>query len=115
MHRPSGTIKEFPMSTLQIRIPGIKYRIPVAGGGYLRLFPEWIIRKSINYINNHEGQPVVIYFHPWEIDHKQPRIKAGFKSRFRHYINLDKTLGRVKNLLLTFNFAPMEEVLGINV
>ena len=115
INRPSGVIKEFPISTLQIKVAGMQYRFPMAGGGYLRLFPEWIIRKSISHINDKEGKPVVIYFHPWEIDHKQPRIKAGFKSRFRHYINLDKTMGRIKNLLSAFNFAPMDKVLGINI
>lgn len=113
LKRPSGIIKEFPISTFQFRIGKFKYRMPVAGGGYLRLFPEWVFRKSIHYINTCEGQPVVIYFHPWEIDHEQPRIKAGYKSRFRHYINLDKTVNRVRNLLSTFKFVPMQEVLGI--
>jgi polysaccharide deacetylase family protein (PEP-CTERM system associated) len=113
MKRPFGTITEFPLSTFQFGIGGFKYRMPVAGGGYLRLFPEWILRKSIHYINTSEGQPVVIYFHPWEIDHEQPRIQAGFRSRFRHYINLDKTVNRIRNLLLSFKFAPMKEVLDI--
>jgi len=113
LKRPSGTIKEFPLSTFQFSIGDFKYRMPVAGGGYLRLFPEWILRKSIHYINTSEGQPVVIYFHPWEIDHEQPRIQAGFRSRFRHYTNLDKTANRIRNLLLSFRFAPMKEVLDI--
>lgn len=114
MKRPTGTIKEFPMSTVQFRIGALAYRMPIAGGGYLRLFPEWILKKSIHYINTREGQPVVIYFHPWEIDHDQPRIKAGFRSRFRHYINLDKTVGRVRNLLSSFKFTSMDVVLDVH-
>jgi polysaccharide deacetylase family protein (PEP-CTERM system associated) len=111
--RQSGAIKEFPMSTILIDILKRKVTIPVAGGGYLRLFPVWFIRKAINYINEHERQPAVLYFHPWEVDHGQPRIKAGFKSKFRHYLNIRKTAGRVKTLLSAIEFSSMGDVLGI--
>ncbi|MEE9213988.1 MAG: XrtA system polysaccharide deacetylase [Thermodesulfobacteriota bacterium] len=114
INRPSGVIKEFPMSTLEFRISDFGFRIPISGGGYLRLFPVCLIRKAINHINKSEGQPAVIYFHPWEIDHEQPRIRAGIRSRFRHYINLDKTVGKVKHLLSSFKFAPVGQVLGID-
>jgi polysaccharide deacetylase family protein (PEP-CTERM system associated) len=113
INRPSGVIKEFPLSTLKFRISNFEFRIPIAGGGYLRLFPVWLIRRAINYINNCEGQPVVLYLHPWEIDPEQPRVRAGFKSRFRHYVNLDKTVGKVENLLSLFDFVLMRKVLGV--
>ena len=113
VYSKSGVIKEFPMSTLQISLSRKKICIPVAGGGYLRLFPLWFIKKAIKGINTAEGQPAVLYFHPWEIDGKQPRIKAGLKSRFRHYLNIGKTAGRVKALLSSFKFYSMADVLGI--
>jgi hypothetical protein len=53
----------------------------------------------------------VLYFHPWEIDPKQPRIAASFKSRFRHYLNLDKTADKVRCLLRQFDFGPMKDIL----
>ncbi len=109
--RPSGIIREFPMSTIQVGVSNIRYRVPVAGGGYLRLFPAGLIRKAVNHINRSEHQPAVIYFHPWEIDPGQPRICAGFKSRFRHYLNLDKTAGKIRYLLGSLQFGPMEDVL----
>ncbi len=109
---PSGVIKEFPMSTLKLRVLNFEHRIPIAGGGYLRLFPLWFTRRAINHINTQERQPVVLYFHPWEIDPEQPRINAGFKSRFRHYINIDKTIDKVKNLLPLYNFVLMRKLLG---
>jgi polysaccharide deacetylase family protein (PEP-CTERM system associated) len=113
IQRPSGTIKEFPLSTIEIKCGGFKYRIPVAGGGYLRLFPLWMTKKAINTLNVKEHQPAVLYFHPWEIDLKQPRIRAGIKSRLRHYTNLSKTEDRIKNILSSFKFAPMRNILGI--
>lgn len=112
IQRPSGTIQEFPLSTLPIRVGKKEYRLPIAGGGYLRLFPAQLIRRGIEYINRAEGEPAVLYFHPWELDPEQPRIKAGLKSRFRHYLNLHKTEEKLQHLLAAVRFAPMGEVLG---
>jgi polysaccharide deacetylase family protein (PEP-CTERM system associated) len=109
-----GVIREFPMSTLRLHMLNKHVSVPVAGGGYLRLFPLWFIKKAIRSINEHERQPVVIYFHPWEIDQDQPRIKAGLRSTFRHYLNIHKTFGRVEQLLSFCRFSSMADVLGIN-
>jgi polysaccharide deacetylase family protein (PEP-CTERM system associated) len=112
--RSSGVIKEFPLSTIKFRIANFEFRLPVSGGGYLRLFPAWLIRRAFNHINKKEKKPAVIYIHPWEIDQEQPKIRAGFKSSFRHYHNLDKTAKRVKYMLSSFKFAPMEQVLRLD-
>jgi polysaccharide deacetylase family protein (PEP-CTERM system associated) len=97
---------EFPVSTIRLG----KRNWPVAGGGYFRLFPLWITRQAIRHLNN-QGQPAVIYLHPWEFDPHQPRISgAPWLSHFRHYVNIDKTESRLKALLNEFNFAPMCEV-----
>lgn len=109
--RMSGMIEEFPMSTREVKFTGFNYRLPVSGGGYLRLFPACLIIKAIRHINDIEGQPAVLYFHPWEMDPEQPRINACMKSRLRHYLNLDKTADRIRGLLGKFNFAPMQKVL----
>jgi polysaccharide deacetylase family protein (PEP-CTERM system associated) len=108
----SGSLLEFPMSTLEICVAKYKLCIPAAGGGYLRLFPVQFFKKAISRINEKEGQPVVLYFHPWEIDKEQPKINAGLRSTFRHYHNIDKTEERVQRLLGWFNFAQMNAVLG---
>jgi len=113
IRRPSGVIKEFPLSTLQINLMHIQYNLPIAGGGYLRLLPVWLIKKAINRINTIESQPAIIYFHPWEIDHKQPRIRASMKSRARHYLNLDKTLDKITYLLRHIDFCPIRTVLEV--
>jgi len=105
-HGGSGIV-EFPLSTL--RLAGIN--IPIAGGGYLRFFPYGFTRWAITQLNEKEGQPAVVYLHPWEIDPEQPRIPAGARSRFRHYMNLNKTEDRLKALLRDFTFGTMSEVL----
>jgi len=76
----AGKILEVPLSTVQL----LGRNVPIAGGGYLRLFPIQFIEWGIRRLNELEKQPVVIYLHPWEIDPGQPRLKNGIISTFRH-------------------------------
>lgn len=108
----SGPLIEFPLTTLPFQLGWKKMRLPIAGGGYLRLLPVAIIRRGIEKINLVEKQPAVLYFHPWEIDPGQPRIKAGLKSSFRHYLNLDKTEGKLRYLIQRTTFGTMSSALN---
>jgi polysaccharide deacetylase family protein (PEP-CTERM system associated) len=101
-------ISEFPPSTLRL----FGNNIPIAGGGYLRLFPYSLTAWAIHHLNKTERQPAMVYLHPWEIDPDQPRISASCLSRFRHYNNLDSTEAKCQKLLDEFSWAPMEEVLS---
>ncbi len=101
---------EFPLTTLRI----LNLNIPIAGGGYFRLFPYTFIKKALRHINNKEKQPFIFYLHPWELDPNQPRINhISWRSRFRHYVNLDKTEGKFRKLLSDFRFSTVLEVLSI--
>lgn len=101
------SLKEFPPSTL--RLGGVNF--PVAGGGYLRLFPYTFTAWAIRHINQVEGQPAMVYLHPWELDVDQPRVAAPWRSRFRHYQNLRTTEEKCTRLLEEFCWAPMEDLL----
>ena len=110
--RAAGRLREFPLTTLPIKLAGWQYNLPIAGGGYLRLLPVALIRHGIEKINRIEKKPAVLYLHPWEIDPDQPRIEASWKSRFRHYNNLAKTEAKLRLLLEKLDFGTMAEVLG---
>jgi polysaccharide deacetylase family protein (PEP-CTERM system associated) len=112
IERDSGRLTEFPLTTYPVSWGGMEYRLPIAGGGYLRLLPAELIRRGIARINRLEKQPAVLYFHPWEIDPYQPRIKSGLKSRFRHYVNLHRTEAKLIHLLGRLDFLPMRDVLA---
>ena len=98
------TIMELPITTLQIA--GMNF--PIAGGGYFRLLPYELTKLGLQSINRKEEQSFVFYLHPWEFDPEQPRMAgAGWKSNFRHYLNLDKTAGRFGRLLNDFRFGTI--------
>ena len=103
---PFGPIVEFPMATFRFKASGPN--MPVAGGGYLRMLPYWYTRTGVQRAWR-EGLPVVSYIHPWEIDPDQPRLKAPFKSRLRHYLNLKKTEGRLRQLLTLGQFSNFRD------
>jgi polysaccharide deacetylase family protein (PEP-CTERM system associated) len=106
--KSGGRIAEFPPSTL--RAGGVNF--PVAGGGYLRLFPYGLTAWAIRRINDKEGKPAMAYLHPWEIDPAQPRVACSWRSRFRHYQNLHSTEEKLSRLLQNFSWASMSEVLS---
>lgn len=105
---PNGqTLVEFPLSTARI----FRYRLPVAGGGYFRLYPYWLSRAGLRQINGRQ-EPFIFYLHPWEIDPDQPRISASWFSQFRHYNNLDKCEPRLRQLMSDFTFDTALNVLN---
>lgn len=99
-------LAEFPLSTL--KLPG--YTLPIAGGGYFRLFPYWFSKFGLGSINR-QGKPFVFYLHPWEVDPGQPRLDVKWFSRFRHYNNLDVCEQRLAKLIRHFRFTTMSNVL----
>jgi polysaccharide deacetylase family protein (PEP-CTERM system associated) len=101
-----GELVEFPVSTY----PFLGRNLPVGGGGYFRLLPGGVHRAAVRSLGR-KGRPVAIYMHPWEFDPDQPRYPAPWHKRFRHYLNLDRSLPRLERLLSSFRFGTMRAVL----
>lgn len=102
----NGQMQEFPMSTVSF----LGRNIPVAGGGYLRLYPYWMTRRAIRNLNQHK-RPAVIYFHPWELDPDQPFPRVSAISTFRQRVGIRGMKSKLEKLLRDFSFAPLEVVL----
>jgi polysaccharide deacetylase family protein (PEP-CTERM system associated) len=98
---------EIPITTLRL----LGRNLPSSGGGYFRLLPYALSRWMLRRVNQGEGEAGIFYFHPWEIDSAQPRV-AGIssKTRFRHYVNIDRVEGRLQQLLQDFNWGRMDHV-----
>ena len=106
-HQVRVGLLELPVTTARV----FERNWPASGGGYFRLLPyacsRWLLRK----VNELDRQPVIFYFHPWEIDAGQPRI-AGIdaKTRFRHYVNLHRTEEKLRRLIGEFKWGRVDEV-----
>ena len=109
LRTPAGhPLVEFPLTTW--RIAGVD--VPIAGGGYFRLYPYALTRAGLGAVNRRDGQAFVFYLHPWEIDPGQPRVRASRLSTFRHYNNLDRCEARLERLLGDFAFDRVDRVLA---
>lgn len=101
-------------SLLEIPVTSLRWlgrNWPCGGGGYFRLLPYELSAFALNQVRRHDGEPLVFYFHPWEIDAEQPRLPhAQWKSRARHYLNLDRTMPRLARLVSAFQWARMDEI-----
>lgn len=98
---------EIPMTTWR----AVGRAWPCAGGGFFRLYPYCLSRWLLRQVNARERQPGVFYFHPWEIDPAQPRLKdLPLKTRIRHYLNLDRMEPRLERLLTDFHWHRMDHV-----
>ena len=106
-HRVAGGLLEIPITTL--RLAG--RNLPSSGGGYFRLLPYALSRGMISRVNAADREPAIFYFHPWEIDPGQPRVAGiNLKTRFRHYVNIDRMERRLDQLLQDFRWGRMDDI-----
>jgi hypothetical protein len=111
-HEMKDGFWEFPPAT--IRGPGMN--LPIAGGGYLRLAPYWLISSAIR---RSSGQRIrTFYFHPYELDPTDIQMKHKVKSLTSVLYWLQQKLGRgfnpdkLKKLLTEFQFTSVRKVLS---
>lgn len=116
---PDYGIKDFTTKITQIdsiiEVPLSKgnlygFKIPVCGGGYFRILPYLLIKATLRHTL--KSLPVVMYFHPWEFDYSQPRVKLPLLKRFRHYVGLRKNRSKFEKLLDDFEFTTIEKLIG---
>ncbi len=104
---PAAGMLEIPLTSA--RMLGVD--MPASGGGYFRLLPYQVTRGLLHYARRVNRSPAVFYLHPWEIDPEQPRQhSAPWKSRFRHYLNLDRTEPRLRRLLRNFTWTRVDRL-----
>lgn len=105
----SGSIAEFPISITSV----LKQRFYFFGGGYLRLFPYWLIKRMAEKVVR-EDRPIIIYIHPRDIDDYQPRYNLGTLRNFKSYVNLKNTEGKLIKLIADFDFTSYRGWLAVN-
>jgi polysaccharide deacetylase family protein (PEP-CTERM system associated) len=106
-HEVRPGLFELPIATVRV----LNYNWPAGGGGYFRLLPYEVSRWSLARVNRVDRRPAMFYLHPWELDPEQPRVPGlSVKTRFRHYLNLDRTERRLVRLLRDFRWHRADRV-----
>lgn len=106
-YRLASGLIEIPVTTMR----WLGRNWPAGGGGYFRLLPYSVSRWQIAKVNRDDQRPAIFYFHPWELDPGQPRVsEASAKTRFRHYVNLERTQARLRRLLTDFRWGRADDV-----
>jgi len=105
--RLANGLLEFPLSTWT----PFGLRLPIAGGGYFRLFPYAVIRTAFRSLER-AGRPAVFYLHPWDLDSGQPVDRLSPVQRFRQTVGAGGAVRKFGRLLKEFAFAPVGVVLN---
>ncbi len=100
---------EFPLTTY----PLAGYQVPICGGFYLRAMPTPVLKHFLGRVNR-RGDPFLIYLHSWEADAHMPRVKGlSLGAWWITYHHMNSTLGKLEELLKSYRFAPLREVLAL--
>lgn len=105
-HGREQRLLELPLLTY--RVAGLN--LPVAGGGYFRLFPLRVLRAGLEQMDRQSGGAAILYFHPWEFDPEQPRLPLGRLARWRTYVGMRRTMNRLRSLLRRYEYTRAVDV-----
>lgn len=106
---PSGrSLPELPMSIARFGPKKLCY----SGGGYLRLLPSAMIHYGVKQEES-EGRPTVIYLHPRDFAPDCPRAPMPPHRRFKCYVGMAHTEGKLRRLLRFAPFGTCREVLEL--
>lgn len=113
---PRGPFRAVGRERDILELPPVTYRVaglnlPVAGGGYFRLFPPVVMRAGLRQVARSRPPAVgMLYFHPWEFDPDQPRLALKRRSRWRTYVGIGRTTRRLDALLAGYPFRRAIDV-----
>lgn len=100
------TLMEFPLSTIRFG----RATLPIAGGFYVRALPYTLIRWGIRRLNE-QGQPAIMYVHPWELDLEQKYRRVTLRERITHYYGRGSLEQKLHRLLSDFHFTSLRTIL----
>jgi hypothetical protein len=84
---------------------------PSSGGGYFRLLPYALSRWMLQRVNQHDRSPRSSTFthgKSTSASRASPGISA--KTRFRHYVNINRMETRLQALLGDFRWGRMDQI-----
>jgi polysaccharide deacetylase family protein (PEP-CTERM system associated) len=97
---------------LPVTVAELGGRRMATGGGFFRLFPAALTDYAVRQVAG-EGRPAVFYFHPWEVDPEQPRVRgAPLRSRVRHYSRQGAMAGKLRRLVRRHSWGRVDAVVA---
>lgn len=101
---------ELPVTTVKMG----SRTFAAGGGGFFRLLPYEIYKRSIGKMHREDGRGAIFYFHPWEIDPDQPRVKnAPVRSKIRHYTNLKVMRAKLLRVGQEYKWGRIDELAAL--
>lgn len=104
----SASLVEYPMSVVDSLV-----RVPISGGFYARVLPEWLLTWGIKRLNRKEI-PVNLYFHPWEFNTSIQDDSWSWHRRFISFYGREHLERKLSHLLEAFSFNTLRTVLNEN-
>ena len=98
-------LTEFPLATRCVA----RLVLPVAGGGYFRLFPYWWTRTALRTFER-AGLSAALYLHPYEIDVTELReipYHVPTLVRWSQSTNRKSVRAKLQRLFAMFRFTTM--------
>jgi polysaccharide deacetylase family protein (PEP-CTERM system associated) len=106
---PRENFYEILIPTLNI----LNLRFSWGGGGYFRVIPYIVYKYGVKKILN-SRLSFVFYFHPWEIDIFQPKVKElNLMLKIRQYTGMKRAEKKLIRLIRDFKFTSIETGLKI--
>jgi polysaccharide deacetylase family protein (PEP-CTERM system associated) len=99
---PDDPFVVVPMPTW--RVAGVN--LPFSGGGYMRLLPGWAFRL-VQAGARRQGQPGLVYLHPWELDDFRPATGQHPLLRWRSQLGLGGMARKLEALLARGDFRTL--------
>ncbi|NJO67840.1 MAG: DUF3473 domain-containing protein [Rhodospirillales bacterium] len=110
-HEINGdAIWEVPLSTWKLG----PLCLPISGGNFVRQLPHAFVRRALDEWEREHNDPIVFYFHIWELDPEQPRITAVSQLQsIRQYRNLKAMTERIRYYLKKYRFGTVADYLEL--
>jgi peptidoglycan-N-acetylglucosamine deacetylase len=90
-----------------------RWRIPVAGGGYFRVLPAWVLDRALAAIAS-TGRPGIVYSHPYEFNPTElAEYRGAVPARYLRSQGIGRRsfVPRVRRLLTRQRFGRFDDVL----
>jgi polysaccharide deacetylase family protein (PEP-CTERM system associated) len=90
-----------------------RWRLPVAGGGYFRVLPKYVLVRALRAVSRR--RPAVVYCHPYELN---PRELDDYRGELSRSLRVSQSLGRsafaerLRTLLTRLRFGRFDQVLA---